>query len=317
MVSERHDTITITHWLDMWLNSGIYPPNETITDYSKALLGAVSRSFCKLDLRSYVSKCFLVINNLSYDIPLCFIRIDVAHMMKLFCSLEFFKCLRNKRHKEFYVRCFRLLLTATNLDDFRRILKAIMTVMLSATDGWIDHENIELNPSEKCRVYLLSLMKCMPSNILNIEKNYDTDKDNDMIYLDHTENPISNKDIIVSFIENIEIESQIDADIKGNRHSAYYFPELLKDLKRYCFDFPLWTAVMKDTFHSPYVIASSASVESDFNELKNQILRFVVRPMTVDRFIVRHLKSIEENGKLFRSKQLTANYKKKLKMIMN
>lgn len=197
------------------------------------------------------------------------------------------------------------------MDDFKRILKAIMTVMLSVTNGWIDYENTELNPSEKCRDYLLSLMKCMPSNILNTEKN-DADKDNDINYLDRTEDPINNKDIIVNFIEKIETESQIDADIQGNRDSAYYFPELLKDLKRYCFDFPLWTAIMKDTFHFLYVIASSTSFESDFNELKNQILRFVVRPITVVRFIIRHLMSIEQNGKLFRSKQLTVNYKKKL-----
>jgi len=64
---------------------------------------------------------------------------------------------------------------------------------------------------------------------------------------------------------------------------------------------------MKDKFDSPFIIASSASVESDFNELKNLILRFVVRPMTADRFIIRHLHSIEQNAKLFRSKQLRRN----------
>lgn len=55
---------------------------------------------------------------------------------------------------------------------------------------------------------------------------------------------------------------------------------------------------MRPIFNSSYTIASSAPVESDFNELKNQILWFV------DRFAVTHLKSIEGNSKLFRSKQL-------------
>lgn len=63
MVSEKHNTITITYWQDMWLRAGASPPNEAICDYSKALLGAMSRSFCKLELRLYTLKSFLLIIN--------------------------------------------------------------------------------------------------------------------------------------------------------------------------------------------------------------------------------------------------------------
>jgi hypothetical protein len=90
----------------------------------------------------------------------------------------------------------------------------------------------------------------------------------------------------------------------GNRISAYFLPELTKDVLRVCKDFPLWSSVMKSSFGSPYKIASSASVECDFKQLKTQILRFDVRPMPVDKFVVTHLKSIDSNTKLFRSKQL-------------
>jgi len=137
MISEKHDTTTIAYWLDMWLKSGISAPNETITDYSKALLGAISRSFCMSNLRAYVIKCFMVITQQSNENskPPCFIRIDVVHIIKLFCSLKSLKGPRNKRLKEFYVRGFRLLITSTNLDDFRKILKSMMTVMLSMADG--------------------------------------------------------------------------------------------------------------------------------------------------------------------------------------
>jgi len=88
----------------------------------------------------------------------------------------------------------------------------------------------------------------------------------------------------------------------GNRISAYFLPELTKDVLRVSKDFPLWSSVMKSSFGSPYKIALSASVECDFKELKTQILR--VRPMAVDKFVVTHLKSIDSNTKLFRSKQL-------------
>lgn len=45
MISERHNTLTITYWLEMWLKAGVNQPNEAICDYSKALLAAMSRTF--------------------------------------------------------------------------------------------------------------------------------------------------------------------------------------------------------------------------------------------------------------------------------
>ncbi|KAF0708612.1 Uncharacterized protein FWK35_00033148 [Aphis craccivora] len=61
---------------------------------------------------------------------------------------------------------------------------------------------------------------------------------------------------------------------------------------------------MQPIFDSPFKIATSALVESDFNQLKNLILRHASRPMTADRFILRHIQSIDSNSKLFRSSQL-------------
>lgn len=148
-------------------------------------------------------------------------------------------------------------------------------------------------------------MKDMPISVGNEDENQSFSEDTDLDYIDDCEESItSNKDVVINFINNIQKESQIDVEVLGDRDSAFYVPELINDLKRYCYDFPLWTAIMKDKFDSPFTIASSVSVESDFNELKNQILRFVVRPMNADRFIVRHLHSIEQNAKLFRGKQL-------------
>lgn len=61
---------------------------------------------------------------------------------------------------------------------------------------------------------------------------------------------------------------------------------------------------MKSKFNFPYDIASSASVESVFGELKRKILKFEVQPMSADRFVAKHLLSIDSNTKLFRSTQL-------------
>jgi len=59
----------------------------------------------------------------------------VAHMIKIFCRLKLLNEIKNKRLKEFYVRGFRLLLTSTSLENFVKILRALMTIMLSPTDG--------------------------------------------------------------------------------------------------------------------------------------------------------------------------------------
>lgn len=61
---------------------------------------------------------------------------------------------------------------------------------------------------------------------------------------------------------------------------------------------------MNRSFNSIYATPTSASVESDFSELKQKILRYEIQPMTADRFVIKHLKAIESNTILFRSKQL-------------
>ncbi|KAL5232782.1 hypothetical protein ACI65C_000192 [Semiaphis heraclei] len=66
---------------------------------------------------------------------------------------------------------------------------------------------------------------------------------------------------------------------------------------------------MVSTFNSPYDTATSALVESDFAELKKRILKFDVQPITADRFIAKHLNSLEGSSKLFRSSQIRNSHK--------
>lgn len=61
---------------------------------------------------------------------------------------------------------------------------------------------------------------------------------------------------------------------------------------------------MFSIFKSPYKNASSAAVEGDFALLKTNILKHKTTPMTVDRFLVTHLNSIESSMKMVRSSQI-------------
>lgn len=105
MLSEKQDTLTIFYWIVQWLKCGIKPPNEAVCDYSFALLRAMSMAFCKNNgIKFYVQQCFEVAIGLHQNLPVCYIRIDVAHVIKIFCRNKNLQEKKNKMLKDFYVR---------------------------------------------------------------------------------------------------------------------------------------------------------------------------------------------------------------------
>lgn len=107
MLSEKQDTFTIFSWLTQWLNEGVSAPEETVTDFSMALLGAISRAFCGgITLRDYVETCLEMLNGCTlprYQVK-CYIRIDIAHLIKLVCRWKCWSGQDTKHVKEFFVR---------------------------------------------------------------------------------------------------------------------------------------------------------------------------------------------------------------------
>lgn len=68
------------------MKCGIKTPNEAVCDYSMALLGAMAMALCKnSSIKSYVDQCFGVAIGDHTNLPNCYIRIDVAHVIKIFC----------------------------------------------------------------------------------------------------------------------------------------------------------------------------------------------------------------------------------------
>lgn len=312
MISEKHDTLTIFNWLASWMAARLRPPNEVICDNSRALLAAISRAFFKGgNINSYINHVFDLLTERKKEIPETYIRLDVAHMINIFCRIKCLSGITNKNLKEFYVRGFRLLLTSEDLDSFKKILENLMTIMLSETDGWTN-DNAP-TPSEIAREYILNLIKginTIDSSTNTIFTNFDDNDVDSSDIADNDDDDADNKDndsAISVFLGNIKKESLKNSLIQGNRISAYYLPELVQHTLRLCKHFPLWSNVLRSIFQSPFQRASSAAVENDFKELKTQILKFDVCPMTADRFVITHLESIDSNVKLFKSKQLRNN----------
>lgn len=69
-------------------------------------------------MRDYTAKCFDILVGQNQVLPQCYIRIDVAHLIKLFCRIPYFKGIQNKKFKTFYVSCLCLLLTSSTLSEF-------------------------------------------------------------------------------------------------------------------------------------------------------------------------------------------------------
>ncbi|KAL6416406.1 hypothetical protein ACFW04_013522 [Cataglyphis niger] len=89
------------------------------------------------------------------------------------------------------------------------------------------------------------------------------------------------------------------ADNEGDRENAHYMPKLadylMKDVKL----LPLWSCICQDRFGFDRVPASSASVESDFNIIKNIMLKNEKTPMRADEFVMKHVNFMSGRIKLY------------------
>lgn len=86
MLSESQDTSTITYWLSQWLRFGTPSPVEIVCDYSNALIGAITRSFCGgISKKQYCEQSLNIMKNKDTNLPKDFIRLDIAHFTKMVC----------------------------------------------------------------------------------------------------------------------------------------------------------------------------------------------------------------------------------------
>jgi hypothetical protein len=178
MLSEKQDTLTIFYWLGQWIMLGIRSPYEVVCDYSKAILGAASKAFCNgRSLQNYVNDCFKALNGHDEYLPTTYIRIDVAHVIKIFCRIKHFSGIKNNSLKQFYVRGIRLLLTSDTFKEFNCILEALFTIILSETDGRCVGKGIIETPSEISRQLILENIRGLSSEKTLI---YDIEADNDL-----------------------------------------------------------------------------------------------------------------------------------------
>lgn len=107
MISEKQDTFTIFSWLTLWMNDGVSAPQESVCDFSMALLGAITRAFCGgMTVQVYVESCLEILTyKKSTNLQLsCFVRIDVAHLIKMVCRWKCWEGSKSYQLKDFFIR---------------------------------------------------------------------------------------------------------------------------------------------------------------------------------------------------------------------
>ncbi|KAL5246276.1 hypothetical protein ACI65C_013684 [Semiaphis heraclei] len=167
-------------------------------------------------------------------------------------------------------------------------------------------------PSEEARTRLLFKIRCCKINENDVIQ---STMDSNNILSDHSDedadadvsDELKQNSKINEFLNTIKLKSRSNSFVEGDRISPYFLPEFTKNILRLCKEFPLWSNIMSPVFKSPYECATSAAVEGDFSLLKKNILKQNTTTMTVDRFLVTHLKSIESSMKIARSSQLQEN----------
>ena len=278
MLSESHHTNAIQYWLMEWIRSGAPRPREVVCDASRALLTATVRCFTGyFTLEEYCDTCK------EDNLPTCYIRIDVAHFIKTYAN--FLKDVR-PRVKAFYLSLLGQLILSRSINAAKEILKGLLIIARSETEGITTNDDKTI-----CEIYKIKMKNLLTSS--NEEIPIDDLKQSDV----HDEDSDDNK--WSQWAEDIDNEiQQMISENEGDRENAHYMPvfadRLLKDIKL----IPMWSCICRDKFGYGRIPASSASVESDFNIIKNIFLKTEQTPMRVDEFVTKHISFISGRIKL-------------------
>lgn len=232
---------------------------------------------------------------------------DFNHVMKLFSSwLEIKSGVR--RFKDFYLRSLTLIVVCEDFNELKLLFCCVFTVALNEEDG-LDSSG-EATPSHKCETELKNRIAFNQPGDRNelepfIESDFAQMEEDDTLTED--QNSTSNQGLymMAAFhkIETIYPEcSKQSNSIRGDHNNLHHCPSIAKKLLKFSKFVPCWSRVMNSMFGYGKKTESSATSESLFNELKNQIFHHKQLPIRLDDFVDTHTQFILGNTKILRNK---------------
>lgn len=119
MVSTKQDASIIIYFFLSILADGAPSPRMVVTDFSKALVMAVSKAFANcVDTRSYLHTVYnIIILERKEKLPTCYVRLDVSHFIGAIAKWD---CLRGKLAKirQFYLRSIGHIYKMTSIQEY-------------------------------------------------------------------------------------------------------------------------------------------------------------------------------------------------------
>lgn len=137
MLSEVHNMSHITHWFNEFVRLFKEIPDVFVSDMSSVLLNAAAKSFAGCaDLKDYIGWLFNLLKH-SDDKGrsiTCYIRIDVAHLVKNITTCDALKT-KPIEQREFFIRAACLLIKCSCLAYAEKVLRSILIVSKSDKKG--------------------------------------------------------------------------------------------------------------------------------------------------------------------------------------
>lgn len=289
MLSESQDAGSIATWLLQWVRRGAIPPKEVVCDASKAILNAVSLVFAG----SHTIQEYANAYSDTGPLPRCFIRLDNAHFIKLYSIF-----LKNVHRpvRVFLLSAIGRLIVTQDLEKAAQLLKSILIVTRSETDG-LDSMNLK-TPCTKHKEEIKKILN-QNENTSYFEINIDDPEEEEETAMN--ESIFERSELLPSnswleWARGIDKEIRPLCVVKGNNFNALYMPRLadkiINDFRLY----PVWSCIGVKRYGYGRVPATSSSVESDFNIVKNHLLKNCTLPMRADEFVKIHVDFL--NGRL-------------------
>ncbi|CAH2107725.1 unnamed protein product [Euphydryas editha] len=286
----------IEFWLKDWFLKNANIPLEIVTNMSKPLQNAICLATNNITYNQYLLMCYRFLINKTKVLIKPYLRIDIAHFIHWISRLRCFANV-NAAVKDFYLRAFGLMTTAENLEVLEKLMRAVLKISqnnYNFTDDirWVldKIKTFEFDDS----INYKNLKTSTPCE----EKNFCDDHlscHEEFIKMDDIEYLLKEPNELDDYIETLVIETCIDnpsnTSINYSNINSYYCPAILPSLKIIFKKFPSWSNVMKSPYGCKNLVPTSARSENYFNFIKNTQLENH-QPVRVDKFLVKHLRSI-------------------------
>lgn len=107
------------------------------------------------------------------------------------------------------------------------------------------------------------------------------------------------ENIFKSWVSSLvaEIRLAVESDT-GNRGNQQYLPDFVNEIIKISHLLPMWTAVMTNYFRCYSSTASTAAVESSFNDVKHRMTQHIDLPARIDEFVMLHIDYLDGAMKL-------------------